>query len=275
MHFLLQYFHPRYYLFHQSNRLHFKIVYKGTNGMRMFIDNIRINSPTETFPGGTYTVGNTGNFRSFTNSGGIFQEMSYYAGISGNVNLRVVSDINGETGTFSLPQLAGMDQYQVSIRPNNSTTRTITSATTVNANGMFCFNGADNILIDGRAITDLSEGFTTNKRLVFVNSHNGSPVIQFRNGSKNSAVKFCTIQGASTNVNQGLLQIGDASSTESNRDILFDYNLITRTSSGTPRYGIHIFGTLMRESRNISISNNELIDIYIALNHLQFRRSRR
>lgn len=241
---------------------HFKIIYKGTNGMKMFLDNFRINSPSDLFPGGNYTIGNIGNFRSFTNSGGIFQEMSYYSGISGNVNLRVVSDINGETGSFSLPQLAGMDQFQVAIRPNNTITRTISSATTVNANGMFCFNGADNILIDGRAPTDVSEGFSTNKRLVFVNNHTGSPVIQFRNGSVNGIVKFCNIQGASNNVNQGLLQVGDASSSHANRDILFDYNLITRSTGAAPRYGIHITGTAMRETRNISITNNEIIDIY-------------
>lgn len=245
-----------------GNPNHFKIVYKGSNGMKMFLDNFRISSPLESFPGGTYTVGNTGNFKSFTNSGGVFQEMSYYAGISGNITLKVVSDINGETGTFSLPQLTGMDQYQVSIRPNNTTTRTITSATTVNANGMFCFNGADNILIDGRAISDLSEGFSTSKRLIFINNHTGSPTIQFRNGSSNSTVKYCRIEGASTNANQGLLQVGDAALTSANRDITFQYNLVTKTSSSTPRYGILIAGTVGYESRNITINNNEVVDIY-------------
>ncbi len=241
---------------------HFKITYKGSNGMKMFLDNFRINSPSQSFPGGAYTVGSTGNFRSFTNSGGIFQEMSYYSGISSNVTLKVVSDINGETGTFSLPQLAGMNQYQVSIRPNNTTTRTITSATTVSTNGMFCFNGSDNILIDGRSIGDVSESFSTPKRLIFVNNHTGSPTIQFRNGSSNSAVKFCRIEGASTNANQGLLQVGDAALTAANRDITFQYNLITSATSASPRYGILIAGTVGYESRNIAINSNEITDIY-------------
>jgi len=92
---------------------------------------------------GPYTVGTGGSFASLTADGGIFQALNA-AGSSGNVSVRVISDLSLETGGNALNELAGGSSF--SMRPAPGVTAIISGS----ASGcLIRLNGADNVTFDG------------------------------------------------------------------------------------------------------------------------------
>jgi len=243
---------------------HFKIYYTRNSNIALYLDNFNIHARDANFNGGDLTIGANGDYPSFTNIGGLFEDVMNFGSLTGNLNLAVISDIAGETGTFSLGEIPGMEQYTTKIFPSSAVLRNISSSANVATNGMFFFNGADKVIMDGRAPGDNSENANTPRYLRISNTHTNSPTIHFRNGAQQNQIQFCTIEGRSTNVNQAVCLVGDAiSSPTANRDIVFRFNHI-RNSTGFPRHGILLSGSNLRESRNIRIDNNHIYNAYIS-----------
>jgi trimeric autotransporter adhesin len=147
---------------------------------------------------GTYTVGSGGNYPSLTNNGGIFQALNSL-GASANININIISDLAGETGTHALNELAG--GHSVSIQPTGGP-RTVTGS----INGaLIKINGADKVTINGSttgasAAACLIGGNAAIRELTFQNTNVGTAnaVIAVQtgtNGAKNVVLKNLNVLG--------------------------------------------------------------------------------
>jgi hypothetical protein len=143
----------------------------------------------QTLVGGTYTVGTGGNYTSFTKPDGLFNAMNSLL-ITGNIDATIISDLD-ETGEIKLNQWQeyGAGNYTLTIKPNNTTLRTITNNTLNPIN----IEGADRVTIDG------SSGGDNLNHIKFV--ANITNPIKFTssgsNGCNTITVKFCDVSSIS------------------------------------------------------------------------------
>jgi len=147
---------------------------------------------------GTYTVGTGGNYPSLTNTGGIFDDLNTL-GATANININIISDLTGETGTVALNELPG--GYAVSMQPTGAP-RTVTGS--VN-NGLIRINGADKVTINGSTTGASASGCIVGgsaaiRELTFQNTNTGTSagviaVQSGSNGAKNIVIKNLNILG--------------------------------------------------------------------------------
>ena len=242
------------------NPVNFKITFTNTFFATVDFDNFFVYGFGSTLNQANLSVGSCGEFTSITNPGGLFDVLNNMGGLSSNLNLSISSDLN-ETGAVALQQISGMNQHTITFRPSSATNRNINGITGIGSNGMIVLNGADNVIFDGRAPGDNSESFSTPRFLSFRNNITHSPVFNLRNGAQNDQIRFCTIEGINNSIANGLVFVGDAPGTTANRNIQIVYNVI-RNGTSMPRHGIYLSGTSGRESREIVLRNNEVINCY-------------
>lgn len=242
----------------------FAFIYQSNQNLTASFDNINIDGVNEApMPPGTYTVGTDGDFPSFTNNGGVFHTLNTYGSLNGAYIFKVLTDITTETGTHKLDDLAGMASSSIKICPAGNNPVTVSLTGTSPATGMFCFNGTDNLTIDGRAWGVPTEDAATERKLTLRNNSTAGPVIYFRNGVNNNTIKFCNIESASTNTAHGAVTFAPAESAakgNSNNNII-KWNHFT---SGTtmPRCGLFIQGLAGALYTNTVIENNHFYKVF-------------
>lgn len=148
---------------------------------------------------GVVTVGVGGTYSSFTNVGGLFDDMNNKY-INGNITAQVISDISTELGTVGL--LEFNNAYQLSIIPDAPVLRTISTTSTI----LVGLLGADNVTIDGRfggsgkyLLFQNNNATTTSIPLLISNQASTS------NGCQNINIKNTLFEGGSTNLSGGTL----------------------------------------------------------------------
>jgi len=129
---------------------------------------------------GTYTVGTGGNYETLSGDGGLFAAINV-AGLSGNVTANIISDIT-ENGSHTLNQWteSGGTGYTLTIQPDGTTLRTITSTTFT----PIYIYGADRVTIDGGV----------GKYLKIRCTNTGQQTIVITNGSTSIAITNCMIE---------------------------------------------------------------------------------
>ncbi|MFN4121879.1 MAG: beta strand repeat-containing protein [Flavobacteriales bacterium] len=215
---------------------------------------------------GVVTVGSGGTYPSITNAGGLFQSINN-AALSGNLVAEIISDLTAESGLHALNEWVelGAGNYTLTIRPSNNTARTI-SGNYIGANsavaGLFRFDGADRVVIDGRDPNNMA---ANGRHLRFVNNNTNASdfnaTFLYINDATNHTLRNSIIEGASTSATNGVIRIGTAGAGNGNDNITIRNNHI-KESAGLPANGIFALGTATRENDNISILENELFNIW-------------
>jgi hypothetical protein len=219
---------------------------------------------------GVINVGPTEVITSLTNAGGIFQAINS-ATLSGNLVINITGDLTAETGTFALNQWAeeGAGNYTVTISPSAAVVRNITGSNAGSA--LIRFDGADRVTIDGRF-------GGTGSYLRFLNTSNTAPTIGYINDAQNNTLRNSIIESGNTATSTtlgGAVLFGTTTGVNGN-----DNNTITLCElrdrsdvAGTPAILINIVGSngmLSQYNNNISITNNNLHDWFLANSGSQF-----
>jgi hypothetical protein len=221
-----------------------------------------------TLPAGTYTVGTAGQFPSFTNPGGLFDVMNA-ATIGGNIVASVISNINIETGSVALNQWTespANSNYALTIQPSAGTLRTIEggyNGAGIGSTGLFRFNGADRVTIDGRF-------GGSGQYLLFRNNYgsNWSATLSFMNDATNNTVRNSIWEGGTPVMGlgfagtDGVIFVGEsvapAGGITGNDNLTFQYlDIRSNTATGTdaPVNGFFAQGTAAYSNNDITIDN--------------------
>ena len=165
---------------------------------------------------GNYDVGTGGAFTSLTNPGGIFEALN--AGVvTGNVNINIISDLTGETGTVSLNQTTeeGAGGYTIKIQPTGSP-RSITGSSN---SWIIRLADADRVTIDGSLSGGTAVGVGGDPSLRNLTIQNtsttataGAVIVMsaVSNGAQNNTVRNVNISGQDPTQTLIGLQIGGA-----------------------------------------------------------------
>lgn len=252
--------------------------YNNSNVFSVTLDNVSVSGgPLEacmsTAPlllEGDYTVGTGGDYPSLTNAGGLFEAVNS-ATLVGNVTASIISNLTAETGLHPLNAWAeqGVGSYTLTIRPDGNVTRTIegtyTGSSDANA-GIYRLNGANRAIFDGRDPNNLAAG---GYHLLFRNNHvlasnNFNSTFSFVNDACNDTLRYCIIEGGSTGANNGIVRFGLAGSGAGNDRIAIDHCRIRDRSNAVSAVynGIYALGTFNKDNDNISITHNEIVNMW-------------
>ena len=187
---------------------------------------------------GTYTVGSGGNYPSLTNTGGIFEAINL-AGATGNINISILGNLPGETGTNALNQIAG--GFTTTIKPAVAVSPTITGSS---AGCLINLNGADFVTIDG---SNTAGGTTRDMTITNTNTGTSSAVVCIESlgaglGATNDTVKNTNIVGSGNT--QTLFGIFAGSTTISTSSLGADNNnnTIQNNNISKTQFGIYSQG---------------------------------
>ncbi|MCX6307115.1 MAG: YDG domain-containing protein [Bacteroidetes bacterium] len=119
-------------------------------------------------------------------------------------------------------------------------------------------NGADNVTIDGRVN---ATGAT--KDLIITNTSisatAGTSTVRFINDATANLVKYCSIQGSTTDVSAGILFFSTTTGTTGNDDNIIDNNNITNSlDANRPLRVVLSYGTINKTNSGNTISNNNI-----------------
>ena len=165
---------------------------------------------------GNYDVGTGGAFTSLTNPGGIFEALN--AGVvTGNVNINIISDLTGETGTVSLNQTTeeGAGGYTIKIQPTGAP-RSITGSSN---SWIIRLADADRVTIDGSLSGGTAVGVGGDPGLRNLTIQNtsttataGAVIVMsaVSNGAQNNTVRNVNISGQDPAQTLIGMQIGGA-----------------------------------------------------------------
>ncbi|MFH0735481.1 MAG: BNR-repeat neuraminidase N-terminal domain-containing protein [bacterium] len=200
---------------------------------------------------GEFLIGNGETYTALSSADGIFNKINNSI-VTGNITLKITSNTN-ETGAVPLN---GFDQnYSVTIKPNDASLKVL--AGTYNG-GLIRFNGADNVIIDGRY-----EG--SGNFLSFYNSAEANAIACFQfislgigAGSQNNTIRNCNIYTNSFYYNNFAIFIGGSTAATTstgadNNNINIINNKIYKT-----KFGICIAGNSSAKPKNILIENNTI-----------------
>lgn len=209
---------------------------------------------------GSYTVGSGGNYASLTNDLGIFDVLNNN-GISGNITINIISDLNSETGTVVLNENAG--GFSVLIRPSGSA-RIISGS---NTSALIKLNDADRVTIDGSINGSVVApcvvgGDSTLRQLTIQNTNVGTSacvlsISSVVNGATNNVIKNVKILGQSSTTT--ILGISLGGATPGTAGLDGDNNRIENCSVKRAIFGIYAAG-VSATNQNIGtiISQNDL-----------------
>lgn len=130
---------------------------------------------------------------SLTNEYGAFDSINK-SGLTGNVILKITGDLTTETGAITLKQFNQVGDYNVSIVPDAASERLI-AGTATGISGLIHFDGADNVLIDGRYAG-------SGMYLRFRNKGLNGATFRFGNDAQHDTIRYVYIEGFS-NANPG------------------------------------------------------------------------
>ncbi|MBZ0203186.1 MAG: hypothetical protein K8I03_09245 [Ignavibacteria bacterium] len=217
--------------------------------LSLLITAITISAPMS----GTYNVGSGQTYTSLTGASGFFNAVNVN-GLSGNVTALITSDIT-ETGNVSLNQWTGTS-YSVTISPSAATLRNLTG--NLASGNLFNLNGCDNLIIDGRF-------GGSGRYLRFVNTSTSGSTFRFINDATNNTITYCNIEGTKASANSGIIDFSTTTGSNGNDNNTISYCLI-HDYNGYLQNAIVSNGTTTTTARynnNITISNNEIYNVYV------------
>ena len=212
---------------------------------------------------GSYTVGSGGIFSSLTNDSGIFDALNNI-GVSGNIIINIISDLNSEAGTFALNENAG--GFSVLIRPSGSP-RIITGS---NTSALIRLNDADKVTIDGsinglKVASCVVGGDSTLRQLTIQNTNVGTSagvlsISSVVNGATNNVIKNVKVLGQSSISTLFGISMGGASPGSAGLD--GDNNRIENCSVKRMTFGIYAAGiSAANQNTGTVITQNDLSGI--------------
>ncbi len=207
---------------------------------------------------GVYTVGTGGTFLSFTNAGGFFDALNS-GSVSGNITLRVISDISTETGAITLNPISesGTGGYTVTVVSSTSTLRTI-SGNPGGTTALMKLSGTARVVFDGRI------GGVGNY-LTFANTNTtastGGETFRISNDANNVTLEYINIQGNCQGFVGGVVNIAGTTGTLGNQNITIDHCNINNYTGSNPFDGITSWAQSQSLNNvNINITNNNIYD---------------
>jgi len=208
---------------------------------------------------GTITVGTGGNYPAFTTASGFFRAINLTT-VTGNLTINVVSDISIEDGTHALNEFAS--PFTLTIQPDAATLRTVSgtyNGAGVATNGLFRFNGADRVFING--------GSNNDRNLLFRNLSTGTQAATFMlvNDAQRNRIFNAIIEGSHTNASNGVIRFNTAASGGSGNSFnRIDNCIIRPSSSGLPYTAIYSDGTATAglDNNQDTISNCIIHDFF-------------
>ncbi|ADQ81092.1 hypothetical protein Palpr_2963 [Paludibacter propionicigenes WB4] len=173
--------------------------------------------------------------------------------ISGNIELKITANQILNSSAVLNANGSGNTSYSaVSIYPSVTGLSIAGNLTAP----LIDLNGASNVVIDGRV-----NGSGSAVDLIFVNSSTsstaGTSTIRFVNGASGNTVKYCTVQGSSTDTNGGAIFFGAGINTASLNNII-DHNNITNAAGNRPVNLIYSNGSSSYYNSSNTISNNNI-----------------
>ncbi len=173
--------------------------------------------------------------------------------ITGNIELQIAADCI-ETNAISLNQtgVASANYSSLIIYPTGS--NRIISCNSNLLYTLMNFNGADNVLIDGR----INKTGTTIGLSFELTTVGNTTTILFSNDATNNIVKYCEVKGA-TNSFSGVIEFG-AGSTIGNDNNIIDHCKITKSGVNIPTWLVMSDGTAAKTNDNNSITYCELFE---------------
>jgi hypothetical protein len=197
----------------------------------------------------TVTIGATGDFTSFTRTGGLFSAINT-RGLAGNLVAMIIDASVIETGEVSLdPILYGCDDnYTFTIRPVDGVAATISG--TVDG-PLIHLSGADYVIFDG--INSGGSSLTISN----ASTADTASTILFSNDAGNNKVTNCTIEGSPSGTASGIVFFSGGIVT-GNDDNTISNNNIRPAGANLPVNAIYSAGTSVTvdNSGNVITGNN-------------------
>ncbi len=206
---------------------------------------------------GNYNVGTGQTYTSLTRAGGFFAAVNAN-GLSGNVTVKIVSDILTENAANSLNQWTetGVGGYTITITSSAATLRTIAGST---AKPLINFNGADRVTIDGRF-------GGSGMYLTFRNTNGSYPTLNFQNDASNNTITYCTIESNDAGAlgATGTIVFGSTTGSTGNDNNTISYCDIRDRSdaTGTPITAIFANGNTAGPNSNNTITNCNIYNTF-------------
>jgi hypothetical protein len=201
----------------------------------------------------TITVGAGGTVTNLTGTSGLFKKIGDNL-LTGNLTAEIVSDLT-EEGTIQLTEWLeeGTGNYTLTIKPSDATERLISGNPA--AVDMIRLNGADRVIVDGRYG---GEG----KYLRFRNESDLFGLFTFYNGACHDTIRYCYIEGASSNSTLGTIRLAyTTTSTGNSYNAILNNIIRDRTdASDLPYNAIYSSGTNGKENSFNTISGNEILN---------------
>lgn len=212
---------------------------------------ISIDPPVQVWKSGVYQKG-------YTILGDAFIDIN--AGVhTGVLDVKLYSSVSEPTSASLNASGSGSASYSsVVVYPvaSNLTVSGKLSAPLIN------LNGADNVIIDGR----LNASGAANNLTIINNSTAataGTNTIRMINDASNNTIKYCTLQGASTSADGGIVSFSTTSGSTGNDNNILEYCDFKGISvSLRPSAGVYSLGTVSKENSGTIIRNNSFYDLF-------------
>jgi hypothetical protein len=177
--------------------------------------------------------------------------------LTGSITLQVVASTTETTSAVLNASGVGSASYSSVLIYPSVTGLSISGDI---AKPLIDFNGADNVVIDGRV-----NAAGTQKDLTIINSSisnvAATSAIRFINDATLNTVKYCTIRGSHTHGNTGVIFFSTTTGTTGNDNNTIDNNNITGSSDlNRPKVLIYSQGTSSELNSENIISNNNIYD---------------
>ncbi len=179
-----------------------------------------------------------------------------FAAINGNVQTGndIVIEISSNTTEITTASLTEGVWSSLTIYP--TVTGIIISGNL--ALPLISFNGADNVILDGRVnqagVTDLT---ITNSSVL---NTAGTSTIQFINTAENNTIQFCNIKGSELNISSGIIFFSTATTGNGNDGNLINNNNISCNAGARPINAIYSLGSAGFDNSGNTISNNNIFN---------------
>jgi len=198
----------------------------------------------------TKTVGTSG---TYTTLKAAFDAINA-GSIKGAITLQIITNTN-ETASASLNASgSGSASYSsINIYPT-------ISGLSINGNlntPLINLNGANNVTIDGRVN---GTGSTTSLIISNTNTSAAASTITFINSAANNILKYCTVQGSSTNVSGGVIFFSTATAGIGNSNNTINNCNFTNAGSNRPYNIVYSSGTASYLNSSNTLSNNNIFN---------------
>lgn len=204
-----------------------------------------------------FTVGSGGNYSTLKSA---FDAINAGA-ITGVITLQIISSTT-ETATAALNASgSGLANYSSVLIYATGSGYSISC----NINSpLVNFNGADNVVIDGRVN---ATGTTTDLIMTNTNTGINACTVRLVNSAENNTIRYTTLTGSGLSLATAVINFSTCASGNGNDGNTIEYCSLTNAGGNRPFNGILSSGTAGRENNGNSIRNNAVFDIINTTNN--------